>query len=149
MARVVCFSGVHRVSTGEFSPHSKFILLSGQVTEGLPFLYACSCENAQHHSLFQAPRQGYFSLGWSSSGEHVLITLKVFTVRRLCSLHLIWTWHVLPSFSGLAPTSVLADPGVLSLKDASGGGRSPFRMSFEITPLFWPLHLCVGLHLSF
>lgn len=94
------------------------------------------------------PRMGVLLSGWVSAGEHVLILSRC---SWMVSAQLVSYWDLACAapFSCLAPFSVSAGPGVLSLRNASGGGRSLFRTSLEITPLFCSLHLCVGLHLSF
>lgn len=94
-------------------------------------------------SLFRAPGRGYSSPGWSSSGEHVLITLKVFTVRHLCSLHLVWTWHVLPSFSGLAPYFCVGGSWGFVFEGSVWGRQVPFQNVFrDHTPLLVSPSMC-------
>ena len=92
------FSGVSRVNTGELGPRFKFVLLTEPVAKGLFFVCACSCENAQHHTLLEATRWRHFSLRGVRSGVHVLFFLSG---RR----SLIHSCCVLPVFSFLVRIS--------------------------------------------
>ena len=125
-------------------------MLAGRVTEGLFRIYAYSCENAHHRRISQATRWSYFSLGWiylfrcvrgcHSQGARRTVSVLVSYLDLVC----------VALFSCLVPTLVLADPGVLSLRNISWGRRFPFQgVSLGATPVFWSLLVRVCLHLSF
>ena len=103
LKRLSSSSSSSRVHMGELGPHFKFILLTELVTKGLFFVCACSCENAQHHTILEATRWRHFSLRCVYSGVHVLFFLSGCSPSDACagcpSLRLAVCYPRFPSWS--------------------------------------------------
>ena len=117
------------------------------MTKGLLFIYAYSCENAHHHNTFKATRWRCFSLGCVYSGACLVIALRLFIACCLCGCIL---RRPGVSCSGFAACSLFLYWRLwfCRWRMCLGGTCSLSQdLSFEITPLFWSLALCLFLSL--
>lgn len=138
MTPAIAASGVNKGALASFQGH----FAPRTSIEG-SFLHLCL--QLKKHAASQRPpghQEGDGSLFGICSGEQVLFFILGLSHLSLCRWHLTQTWCALPSFPFLVFICVRACSFVF--KDVSRGRQFAFRgLSSQITPLFWPLALCV------